>query len=401
MGSSYRRLITHSKYGCCTCTKKKRMKRPLMFYALVLSFSCYSVCAKAQENHLTAEHIISLMEASRERYVSCDSKMSLLCYKEKSEDNNDINITAKMEIISRHTRERAFSIRKLEHRGRVETLTYASTQKYVKLMSERTDLPDNINGRITPTPEMTTSSSFFTINDAMWDLFGCPWDRLNIEEASFMEKNGLYILTIPVIHKTPKILTLHVDPAKGFTIRKGEFSIADGTTLFRMECTDFRETKDGLWVPHSYTWSHPKDRVFNKYSVEEVTINGEIPDEDLDFAFKDGTYVIDLISNMEYRIGPGDYPVENNTVSTSNEPPEINVVRAEDIKLAEPVTDQRLTEVAQQLSKQNGTLINNEKRRPKKIVVILYSIAVLVIIVTLLLIVRKRSYLKAKGLFSE
>ena len=277
--------------------------------------------ADSEKAIISAEQMIYLLKANKERYISLDSKISGIGYNKNSDTNNEAIVFANLDIVARQTRRKAYSQTIWNYSDFVETKTYACTPEYSKVMVERTDVK-NIEGRVSPVSKMSTDMSIFTIYDALWDLFRWPWDEMSIGQASLVEKNGLYLLSVPLLHETePPTLKLYINPDRDYIIEKKEFFKNDGTLLFRMECSDFKKTSEGLWIPYSYTWSHPNDGVFNEYNVKEVTLNKEISEEDLDFAFKEGTHVFDKVAQLEYRVAAPDKTDDktNDALLESNE----------------------------------------------------------------------------------
>jgi hypothetical protein len=82
----------------------------------------------------------------------------------------------------------------------------------------------------------------------------------------------------------------------------------DGTPVAKYECSDFRQSSHGLWIPYQYSWFIPKLNYGGIYKVKEVIVNESLAKNLLDFEFPVGTIVYNEILNLRYEIEDVNHP---------------------------------------------------------------------------------------------
>ncbi|MBN2271318.1 MAG: hypothetical protein JXN61_11930 [Sedimentisphaerales bacterium] len=282
---------------------------------VVILTGCFISTVAIADPNLAPEQLVLLMKASRERYSTFDVKKTVTNYQKA---DNDSKITLTLDITARWTRNKRYSriirtsyehLDEIPHEGYTPTTinTYLIAPESSKRLEEA---PDNRRPHGVIAPGIFSESSleldqgFESAYGTMWSLFGFPWEKMNIKEAtcSFDNDSNCYILKVPMgdYEKAP-IFILHVDPSKDYIPAKKEYVKYTGTTIFTTQCSDFRRTAEGLWVPYVYTYS---DRDFTVVSVvEQMKANEPISDNLFDFAFPDGTVVYDERYNIKYVVG--------------------------------------------------------------------------------------------------
>jgi len=262
--------------------------------------------------NLTPEQLVLLMKASRERYNTFDEKMIVTNY-QKVDD--EFKITLTLDITARWTRNKRYSkiIRtsyehpdEIPYEGYTPTTikTYLITPESSKSLEEA---PDNRRPSGVIAPGIFSESSleldqgFEGTYEVMWSLFGYPWEKMNIKEATctFDNDSNSYILKVPMgdYEKAP-VFILYVDPSKDYIPAKKEYVKYPGRTIFTTECSDFRRARGELWVPYGHSYS---DRDFTVVCiVEQLKVNEPISDDLFDFTFPAGTVVYDKRYDIEY-----------------------------------------------------------------------------------------------------
>jgi hypothetical protein len=268
----------------------------------------------AGEN-LTPEQLVLLMKASRGQYNTISAKMKALSYQYDPNNKAEPKLKMTREIVSRWTRKKSFSrIVETSYLDAIPDGAYTRTTistcslspKGCKKLVEAADNPVS-RGYVEPDRSLDQGfyQSFFTVYAAMWDFYGWPWEKMNVDKATVTrdEKNNYYIMKVKMgtTAKGP-LITLYVDPLKDFIPVKKEFLKYDGTMLVTFECTDFHQMPNGFWIPYQYSWFDPRLNYGAVYEIEKVVVNEPIPDNLLDFAFPSGTVVRDEISSLQYRI---------------------------------------------------------------------------------------------------
>jgi len=276
---------------------------------------CFISTVALADPNLTPEQLVLLMKASRERYNTFDEKMIVTNYQKA---NNEFKITLTRDITARWTRNKRYSriirtsyehLDEIPYEGYTPTIiqTYLIAPESSKHLEEA---PDNRRPSGVIAPGISSESSleldqgFEGAYEVMWSLFGFPWEKMNIKEATctFDNDSNCYILKVPMgdYEKAP-VFILYVEPSKDYIPAKKEYVKYPGTTIFTTQCSDFRPTADGLWVPYGHTYS---DRDFTVvYIVEQLKVNEPISDNLFDFTFPDGTVVYDKRYNIEYMVG--------------------------------------------------------------------------------------------------
>jgi len=286
-------------------------------FLVIVTISAFISTVGFADANLTPDQLVLLMKASREQYGTIDSKMKVTAY--QFDVDNKTNPKHKMDrvIVSRCTRKKSFS-RIVEtsypdiipDKGGIQTTisTCALTPEGCKQLIEASDNRTprgyvKLGGSLEK--DQGFYQSFFTIHAAMWDFFGWPWEKMDLNEATISrdEKNNCYVMKVKMgsSQKGP-FVTLYVDPSKDFIPVKKEFLKYDGTLLASFECSDFHQAEDRLWIPYRYSWIDPRVHYGEIYEVEKAIVNQPIPDNALDFAFPNGTIVDDERLNVKYKV---------------------------------------------------------------------------------------------------
>ncbi len=193
------------------------------------------------------------------------------------------------------------------------TREFATTSQWSKMMTQS---PDRVRGIVDRT---SLREIGLTVADALWGLHGQDWTIFRDSDATCKldEKSGHYILEARFgrpADSTNRIVA-EIDPDKGFLPAKIMAQSADGKVLMTVENSEFRQLPNGLWLPHKYTLSSFGDfSAMEVYQVEEARVNIEIPDDQLDFVFPDGTIVQDRIARLRYVV---DQPASNESLPAS------------------------------------------------------------------------------------
>lgn len=265
--------------------------------------------------NLTPEQLVLLMKASRERYNTFDEKIKVANYQET---DNKTKATLTLDIISRWTKNKQFSriirteylLDETPHEGYTPTIikTYIIAKESSKRLIEA---PDNRSPRGYVAPgmslELEQDQGFYGTYGAMWNLFSAPWEKMNLNEStsSFDNTSKCYILNVPMgAYPKAPLFILYIDPSKDYIPVKKEYvKKYDGTVIAILECSDFRQTESGLWIPYRYSWSDPRKSLKIVYKVEQVKVNETIADSLFDFTFPAGTIVYDERYNLRYTVG--------------------------------------------------------------------------------------------------
>jgi hypothetical protein len=271
---------------------------------VLLTVPCLSYAGES----LTGKQVFSLMTASRARYTTIDANMEstvteLVGGKPKTVQSS--------EFVSRQSGDGYFErgVTTLNERGDgpdfspVSTQTHASTAKWQKSLHEA---PGRKPLGTMAQPGSGPSRIYYSVGDAMWDIFGTPWERLDVNAAvvRFQKETNMYAVDVKVrdLPKSPT-LKLRVDPSKGFIPVEREYVKADGTAVARMRCTDLRQV-EGLWIPYGYISEAVKQNSTTTFKARQVTINKPIPGGLMDFAFPVGTVVEDQVAHLKYTVSP-------------------------------------------------------------------------------------------------
>lgn len=115
----------------------------------------------------------------------------------------------------------------------------------------------------------------------------------------------------------PGVDRLHVDPSRGYAVVRRAYHWAPGKPMkVAIESRDFREVRPGLWLPFSqvvdvYASWRDEERLWGKVVAREVNrlISLEfdaVTDATFDVQLPPGTYVIDHVRDVQYRVGEDD-----------------------------------------------------------------------------------------------
>lgn len=286
----------------------------LRFLIIIIIGTVIPTTVFAGEN-LTPEQLVLLMKASRGQYNTISAKMKALSYQYDPNNKAEPKLKMTREIVSRWTRKKSFSrIVETSYLDAIPDGAYTRTTistcslspKGCKKLVEAADNPVS-RGYVEPDRSLDQGfyQSFFTVYAAMWDFYGWPWEKMNLDgtTVNYDEKKNYYIMKVKMgsTAKGP-LITLYVDPLKDFIPVKKEFLKYDSTLLQRYECSDFHQAENGLWIPYRYSWFDPRVSYGAVYEVEEVVVNQPIADNLLHFDFPAGTIVYDGRYNLKYKI---------------------------------------------------------------------------------------------------
>jgi len=327
------------------------MRKNIIIIALVFPLiSCFAPLKVVAEEKLTAEQLISLMEASRGQYNTIASKIKAKAYQRNKD--SEPNLVFTMESIIRWSPEKSFSKTTTfnysdanQREGSLENIrSYSikptSTKVLFEFANGRTP-----QGRIEPVSD-EEPQPVYGIYQAMWSASGgwnCSWENERVIEPSVTYDNEkkLYIMKFKTTSKEggPWVI-MYIDPSKNFMPIKKEIFLksADDVNnlIIRFESSDFNQVKDGLWIPYKYSWHDPRVNFSTDFFVEEASVNEPIADTLFDFEFPEGAIVTDNRIGARYKVTKA----AGQTVTSV--PTEPNAV----IKLPQPATDEKLRSIA-------------------------------------------------------
>lgn len=319
-----------------------------LFFAMFVTVCVFPLCVCGQAD-LTSEQLVLLMKASREQYNTVTAKMKARSY-QYIDGKADPILRSTREIISRWTKNSSFSrvvetqypeVKPHKDYPLTTIYTHVITPKWSKRLIEADGRKPR--GHVKPGRAFEQELPFYTVYTAMWGLCMRRLEEINLREATVTrdEKNNCYILTSK-IGNSPQgpSCRLQVDPTKGYIPVVQEPLKPDGTPMNRYECSDFRQTAAGLWVPYRYSWLDPKVSYGAVYEVEELTGNEPIPENLLDFDFPKGTIVSDERIGSRYIVGTATAR-EDTTVDPCSQ-----AQQTEAVTVTAPATDDELRSAA-------------------------------------------------------
>ncbi|MCK5600275.1 hypothetical protein KAR91_00210, partial [Candidatus Pacearchaeota archaeon] len=288
---------------------------------------------------------MELVQTSRQQYNSFEIELSEIGYKH-TEGKQNTYPDQKNEIIWRNTESCSYA--RIEHTSfedkdgsnnvnkEVTTKTYSITPKWSKKLQE-TNASNSPRGRVSRGSELEDETGL-TIIDAMWGIFGQPWEKFASENAVLSKdsKSGLYTLKGQAFPDGTTI-TVTIDPSKNFLPIKYEFNRPNGELAIKCECSDFKKTEDGLWVPYQYIFTDEVNGYTSIHKLKNVKVNIDISKDMLDFSFPPGTIINDQIANLKYVVdGPQeDYDMldfDTSEIKQSVESTNLDMVTINDIK---------------------------------------------------------------------
>ncbi|MHC4241726.1 MAG: hypothetical protein ACYSU4_04925 [Planctomycetota bacterium] len=281
--------------------------KKLLIPGILIGFFATAVFPKVvvANDLLTPEQLFSLMKASREQYFTFDAEMIATSYKHDINDVKNEKPQMTRKIISRWTKDRSFGkITQTNYTNgasSTKTYTYAIANQWSKRLLEK---PNKVpRGVVRPGSLLNGEQAFYTVEQALWSIFGFPLEKANLEETkiNYDDENDVYVVKGPV--GSQMIAVLYVDPSLDFIPVKKEIYKQDGTLLLTFECDDFHESTEGLWIPRKYMWFDPRKNYSVQYKIENIKVNESIDQTLLNFDFPEGTVVNDEISGLRYMIG--------------------------------------------------------------------------------------------------
>ena len=323
--------------------------RKVWFYLLVLTSIFLIPKARGQDN-LTPEQLILLMRASSEQYRFISSRIKYTFSEQNSpEGRKELKVTH--ETISRWARENNYhkTIRTVYNyqssdkpSSRTEIYTYSIGPSRSKKLHEIQGSKGPPRGIIEAGRDFADEIWTPTPYDAMWSmgLTNFKFDYYinpDFTTTTFDERTGFYIMTAKRDNNPDSsFLRLYIDPQKDYIPIKQEIVTSAGILWSRQECTNFKKTLDGLWIPYEYSWFSPEFNSNGRCLVEEITVNEPIADTLFDFEFPEGAIVTDNRIGAKYKVTKA----AGQTVASV--PTEPNAV----IKLPQPATDEKLRSIA-------------------------------------------------------
>jgi hypothetical protein len=289
------------------------------FSTAIIAVSLIVVQTAFASQELTPKQLVALIQASRQRYTSFDVQYRKTSYRStKSKPNPELyeinDVVWRCQTLRSYVRRQCTNFEYLdgnkEPRQENQVRTCAFTPKWSKQLIE-SPKQDRARGRVIRGDDLKPELGL-TVQDAMWGLFGQPWEKLAGKDATLTKdvNNNYYILEAKVFDNGT-IISVTIDSAKGYLPIAFRFKQADGITPISCECSDFRMLDNGLWLPYKYVWSDSKNGYSMTYEVITAKVNIQLPDELLDFSFPQGTIVNDQIANLRYTVGkisPEDIP---------------------------------------------------------------------------------------------
>jgi len=281
--------------------------RTFIVLVFIVAFSMSPVFAL--ESQYSLEQLISLMEASMQRYETVTTEMEAVSYK-GVDSNGNPKLQRKRQIISRWTKTKSYS-KTVEQYADLLPNRPEETIKTVVIAQEWHKFLDEASDDRTPRGHIKQGHSqelaFYPPTAALWDIFcQIPWnkDKLNLDEAT-VEKDpvsGLLVLKcrLGFQPKSANVI-LYIDPDKDFIPVIKEFRGYDGELFQRYESV-LQKSDSGLWIPKEYSFHDPRMKYTTKFNVKKIIINTPIPEEMLDFTFPSGTFVVDEVASLRYQV---------------------------------------------------------------------------------------------------
>lgn len=248
----------------------------------------------------TPEQLVSLIQASKDRYRSFDLETQVSRYlvangKRKSEPEDVSKITWRWIPEGQLVHESIVTAGSDKPIPR----TLAITSKWAKLLEEKHGKPAGIVDR----PHELEPFIGLNAAKAMWrPLHPDQWSFVKNDKGTVerQAERGTWVLKAQVSDDGTSYV-IEVDAAKGYLPVRSEVRGPDGTFLYGAACSDFRQLEDGLWLPFSYTWSVPT-RGENVYHVSTARVNVPLNEDDVNFSFPSGCMVNDRILHIKYQI---------------------------------------------------------------------------------------------------
>jgi prepilin-type processing-associated H-X9-DG protein len=128
--------------------------------------------------------------------------------------------------------------------------------------------------------------------------------------------------------------------------------------------SDLREVKKGLWLPFRVRVD-VVNRVVNDFEVKRADVNVNIPDEDIDVVFPEGTIVTDEIAGTRYKVTmvPGEgQSLDRRPLSPQNPAPSAPAENAPSDAEMMKQCDSNLTQIMKGIITYQG--LNNDKLPP-------------------------------------
>jgi len=277
-------------------------------FIVVLFIACdIGMCS----DNITINQLVDLVEASKARYQNYD-----ICFIQKAFGMSGGNLDTKSPIhVTKISLKRRnddicvessyFSFKGLAN-AKIEDIepkimNYKVTQNWSKKVKIDIGHP-HPRGSVRHGPAHKAEIGF-TVDDAIWGLYGHPWERIREGDTEIIHdaKTGYFVLRSKRFKGS--YTSVWIDPSMNYIPIKYEICSADGTVNVRCECKRFEKDEQGVYLPYQYTFSDYRNNVVLTTDITNAKINSNISDEDMDFAFPDGTIVNDEIANIRYIVG--------------------------------------------------------------------------------------------------
>ena len=393
-------------------TNRKIVRSGVFFIILVVSPIIFAT------ETLSTQEIVQLVQASRQQYDSFEIQLTQTSYECKDFIYDVNHPDEEDEILWRSSKLGTYA--KIKYKTfnylgddakaqeKQHLREYAITPKWSKKLK---DVPTSNTPRgIVANGDSIKEELPFTIDEAIWGIFSYKWDKLASEdtELTYNEDDNTYTLKKQVF-PDGTMITVVIDQAKGFLPIKYEFHKPSGELLIRCEGSDFRKTKDNLWLPYQYVFA--TQSYMSIYKVQHAEVNLQFPKESLDFSFPPGTIIEDQIANLRYVVGGPqenediidlgaqkvEMPVESVAPAKPSKPNRVTIDDIENPKHAEEDKLLNTYEKAQTLiEKENQALAESKANKNAKFESLKFVIFPMIIVIVIILLVKYRFIVKTK-----
>jgi len=265
----------------------------------------------------SARHLLLLMEASRARYETLQATIEERTYQMTS-GSQEPQMAGGSTCLCRVRPDGTY----LEIRARsymndlVDHTTWYAIGKNEAQWLRLDHRSGKVAGRVTRPKQVI--APVHSPYDAMWGLLSRPWAHLvsRIETATLKVDEGTFVLELPLNDASPsQWLRLYVDPFRGFVPTATEILYPDQSVVYlREECGDWRNI-NGLWVPFRYKSAAIAAGYWQEFTVQSMTLNAILPDEEMTLVFPKGTVIDDDLRGIRYKAGPS-HPPQHTAVTT-------------------------------------------------------------------------------------
>lgn len=334
------------------------MKRTLLCILAGFVGLCSSFC----QADITPQQLVSMMRASRARYISMEAAMDIkgfyptqeklvLMYSQEAIYRTD-GTTVYAEYITK-----AFSETGTlqQHFKEVAVVTPRSKTYYHEDLIEtkhrrgRIDKNEDnqIGGWFSITPDVVLWYDL-TIAGAEDKRMAFVRDHPDKTDLSFDAKTSTYSLEIPAgPEPNAPLFRYTIDPSRGYMPVVYEWLNWDKTRIQKYARGDYRQI-NGLWAPFRFWIYDSNNTLATEVTVRSLSLNQPVSADTLNFEFPEGTWVSDRILGVDYRIRNTD----------PNQPSSANTRDSAVGKLAPPAADREMAQNAQKAQE----LIAREKQ---------------------------------------